>query len=61
MPGGTLVCALVVGDSSEELGWARSLGARTCLVNSDAKPDAKADFMVQRLADLPSLLKDPKK
>jgi FMN phosphatase YigB (HAD superfamily) len=48
--------ALVVDDKPRHLAWASDLGARTCLVSSP-RHDAKVDFAVPMLADLPSLLR----
>ncbi len=47
--------ALVIDDKPPHLAWARSLGAKTCLIGS-SKHDFEIDFIVPRLADLPSLL-----
>ena len=50
--------ALLADDSPLAVARARALGATTVLVTADAPPDHGADFVIERLADLPALLKD---
>ncbi len=49
--------ALVIDDKPHNLAWAHSLGAVTCLADTSPEQGASADFTVQTLADLPSILR----
>lgn len=50
------VHALVVDDNPQNLAWAGSLGAATCLVSQSPPPRVKANLIVSSLSDLPTAL-----
>jgi HAD superfamily hydrolase (TIGR01509 family) len=51
--------ALVVDDNLQNLAWAGSLGATTCLVSSSLPNGTPPDFVVSDLGDLPLALNRP--
>ncbi|OGO22316.1 MAG: hypothetical protein A2Z28_02000 [Chloroflexi bacterium RBG_16_51_9] len=48
--------SLVVDDNPQNLAWAGSLGAATCLVSQSPPPRVEATFIVSSLSDLPAAL-----
>ena len=51
--------SLVVDDNPKCLGWAATLGARTCLIGGSPTTDVAADVTVGALRELPEVLERP--